>query len=135
MLAESDGQVDATWSPDGKKIAFGRTPDTAPERQIVSVIDLVTHQVSTVPGSKGLYSPRWSPDGRYLAALNLDSTKLLLFDFKIQKWSDWITEPGALGYPNWSPDGSYLYYDSAFTGHPTFRRLRSAKSTRNFCSI
>ena len=28
MLAESDGQVDATWSPDGKKIAFGRTPAT-----------------------------------------------------------------------------------------------------------
>jgi Tol biopolymer transport system component/tRNA A-37 threonylcarbamoyl transferase component Bud32 len=124
MLAESDGEVDATWSPDGKKIAFGRTPDTAPERQIVSVFDLVTHQVSTVPGSKGLYSPRWSPDGRYLAALNLDSTKLLLFDFKIEKWSDWITEPEALGYPNWSPDGSYLYYDSAFTGHPTFRRVK-----------
>jgi len=65
-----------------------------------------------------------SIDGRYLAALNLDSTKLLLFDFKTQRWSDSITEPGAVGYVNWSRDGSYLYYDGAFTGHPTFRRVK-----------
>jgi hypothetical protein len=51
-------------------------------------------------------------------------TKLLLFDFKTQKWSDWIAEPGVVGYLNWSQDGNYLYYDSAFTDHPTFRRVK-----------
>jgi hypothetical protein len=35
---------------------------------------------------------------------NQDSSKLLLFDFKTQKWSDWITEPGLVGYLNWSQD-------------------------------
>jgi len=121
MLAESHVQLDATWSPDGKKIAFGRTPDTGAS---ISIIDLATHQVSTVPGSENLFSPRWSPDGRYLAALNLDSTKLLLFDFKTQKWSTWIAEPGVVGYLNWSQDGSYLYYDNTYTDHPTFRRVK-----------
>ena len=121
MLAESHTQLDATWSPDGKKIAFGRSPGTGVS---ISIIDLATHQVPTVPGSENLFSPRWSPDGRYLAALNLDSTKLVLFDFKTQKWSDWITEPGVVGYLSWSPDGSYLYYDSTFTDHPTFRRVK-----------
>ncbi len=102
----------------------------------IYIIDLVTHQVSTVPGSENLFSPRWSPDGQYLAALNLDSTKLLLFDFKTQKWSDWITEPGVVGYLNWSPDGSYLYYDSTFTATiRLFAGLRSARPTRNFWSI
>ena len=121
MLADSHVQIDATWSPDGKKIAFGRSPDTGVS---IYIIDLATHQVSTVPGSENLFSPRWSPDGRYLAALNLDGTKLLLFDFKTQKWSDWITEPGTVGYLNWSQDGGYLYYDSAFSDHPTFRRVK-----------
>jgi serine/threonine protein kinase/Tol biopolymer transport system component len=121
MLAESREQVDATWSPDGKKIAFGRN---GAQVLTISIIDLATHQVTTVPGSESLYSPRWSPNGQYLAALNTDSSKLLLFDFKTQQWSDWITEPGAIGYPNWSQDGSYLYYDSAFTDHPAFRRVK-----------
>jgi len=125
MLAENAAQVDATWSPDGKKIAFGRTMATgSSEGLAIYIIDLVTHQASTVPGSENLFSPRWSPDGRYLAALSLDAAKLLLFDFKTQKWSDWITEPGAVGYPNWSQDGSYLYYDNTFTDYPTYRRVK-----------
>ncbi|MGO9403475.1 MAG: protein kinase domain-containing protein [Terriglobales bacterium] len=124
MLAENRAQVDATWSPDGKKIAFGRNGAAGSDAQIISITDLVSHQVSIVPGSENLFSPRWSPDGQYLAALNLDSTKLLLFDFKTQKWSDWITEPGIVGYLNWSQDGSYLYYDNTFTDHPTFRRAK-----------
>jgi serine/threonine protein kinase/Tol biopolymer transport system component len=132
MLAENEPQVDATWSPDGKKVAFGRFGGSAPEFQIISIIDLITHQVSTVPGSKGLYSPRWSPDGRYLAALNADSSKLVIFDFKAQKWSDWITERGSVGYLNWSPDGSYLYYDNIFTDHPTFRRAKVGQTHSEF---
>jgi serine/threonine protein kinase/Tol biopolymer transport system component len=124
MLAENRSQADATWSPDGKKIAFARNANAGYEVQAISIIDLATHQVTAIPGSENLFSSRWSPDGQYLAALNTDSTKLLLFDFKTQKWSDWITEPGSIGYPNWSQDGSYLYYDSALSDHPTFRRVK-----------
>jgi hypothetical protein len=50
-----------------------------------------------IPGSQDLFSPRWSPDGRYLAAMNQQSTKLLLYDFKTQKWSDWTSE--LIGFP------------------------------------
>ena len=87
-------------------------------------MDLSTHQISTIPGSENLFSPRWSPDGQYLAALTADSPKLLLYSFKTQKWSNWVHEPGAIGFPNWSHDGSYLYYDNTFTDHPTFRRVK-----------
>ena len=132
MLAERDVQ-DATWSPDGKKIVFGRNADTGSSGiLVISILDLVTHQVSTVPGSENLWSPRWSPDGQYLAALKLDSTKLLLFDFQTQKWSDWIAEPGIVGYPNWSQDGSYLYYENASTDHPTFRRVKVGQTRSEF---
>jgi Tol biopolymer transport system component/DNA-binding winged helix-turn-helix (wHTH) protein len=124
VLPENHTQVDPSWSPDGKKLALGRTLATGEtEPLLIQIVDLATRQASTIPGSETLYSPRWSPDGQYLAALSQDSTKLFLFNFKTQKWSDWITEPG-IGFPNWSPDGHYLYYDIAFSDHPTFQRIQ-----------
>lgn len=125
VLSEAHTQVDPTWSPDGKKLAFGRTQETgSTEPLVIQIVDLATHQVSTIPGSDNLYSPRWSPDGQYMAAFSQDSTKLLLFDFKTRKWSDWVNEPGVIGFPTWSRDGKYLYYDNIRTEHPTFRRVK-----------
>jgi eukaryotic-like serine/threonine-protein kinase len=120
VLSEARGQSDPVWSPDGKKLIIGHDPSGGPT--LIRSVDLATHEVSVIPGSQGLFSPRWSPDGRYLAALNAQSTKLLLYDFKMQKWSAWTSE--LIGFPNWSRDGIYLYYDSPFTDHPTFRRIK-----------
>ena len=120
VLDDATNQADPVWSPDGKKIILGVTPDDS--RVFIRAIDLDTHKVALIPGSEGLYSPRWSPDGRYLAAMTSDSAKLLIYDFKTLKWSDWTSE--LIGFPSWSQDGKYLYYDSRFTGHPTFRRIK-----------
>jgi eukaryotic-like serine/threonine-protein kinase len=125
LLSETRTQADATWSPDGRKLAFGRTQQTGSSEPLaIQIVNLASREISTVPGSENLFSPRWSPDGQYLAALTADSLKLTLFSFKTQKWSDWVNEPGAIGYPNWSHDGSYLYYDNTYTDHPTFRRVK-----------
>jgi serine/threonine protein kinase len=122
LPADQGGELDPAWSPDGKKLAFGGASDGG--RSIaIYLVDLATHMVSTIPGSENLFSPRWSPDGQYLAALTQDSTKLVLFNFKTQKWSEWVNEPGIVGFPNWSQDGKYVYYDTTSTNHPTFRRI------------
>src|SRR5277367_381368 len=126
LLPQDQGESDQTWSPDGKRLAFGRATDL--ESAGIYVVDLATRQFSPVPGADRLFSPRWSPDGRYLAALDSDSTKLLLFDFNTQKWSDWINEPGIVGFPNWSQDGGYVYYDTTNTERPTFRRIKVGQS-------
>jgi serine/threonine protein kinase/Tol biopolymer transport system component len=120
LLNDNSGQMDPSWSPDGKRLAYG--PSAVAGR--VFVLDLGSRQVSMIPGSEKMFSGRWSPDGRYLAALNTDSTKLFLYDFQTKTWSDWGTEPGAFGFPNWSRDGKYLYYDVAFTENQTFRRIK-----------
>ena len=56
-------KLDATWSSDGTRIAFGGEPSNP--TSAIRILDVRTHQVSTLPGSKGFFSPRWSPDGRY----------------------------------------------------------------------
>jgi Tol biopolymer transport system component len=120
VLSETRTQTDPVWSPDGSKLIIGQDPSNGDS--VIRTVDLTTHAVAVIPGSQNLFSPRWSPDGRYLAAMNAQSTKLLLYDFKTQKWSDWTSE--LIGFPNWSRDGTYLYYDSPFTDHPTFRKIK-----------
>jgi len=102
------------------------------EKIAIEILDLSSKQISTIPGSENLYSPRLSPDGRHLAALSADSKKLLLYDFKTQKWTDWITEPGAIGFPSWSRDGRFVYYDNTSTKAAAFLRVRVGQTRSEF---
>ena len=80
----------------------------------VHILDLKTGKVSTLPGSQGLFSPRWSPDGRYIPALSGDEKALSMFDLQTQKWVQLTT--GTISWLNWSKDGKYLIvYDGV---HP-----------------
>ena len=87
----------------------------------IQVIDLRTHRVSALPGSEGLFSPRWSPDGRYIAALPTSGDQLLLFDRTTAKWTELCKL--LTGYPSWSRDSKYIYFDSP-QGEPAFCRVR-----------
>ena len=116
---DTEPKQDPDWSPDGDKIIFGSVP--ADPNSALRVLELKTHQVSTVPGSKGLFSPRWSPDGRYIVAMPADSLSLLLFDFQTQKWSELAKARAA--FPNWSRDGQYVYF-LRWLDNPAVLRVR-----------
>jgi Tol biopolymer transport system component len=123
ILVESHGQIDANWSRDGSRIMFGYLRVEGGGN--IRIVDLSTHEVTTVPGSDGLFSPRWSPDGRYIAALSVDNTKVMLFDYKTQKWSTWLEEAaGAVSYPVWSADSKYIYFDDLVTDEESIRRVK-----------
>jgi Tol biopolymer transport system component len=120
-------QTDPNWSPDGSKVVFaGNAVD--PESSI-RIVDLTSHQVSTLPGSKGMFSTRWSPDGRYIASLSADMDRLLLFDFQTQKWTE-IANGKLLGWPSFSNDGQYLQFLATGSGAVLRYRLSDHKTER-----
>ena len=124
VLPESGSQIDANWSADGQKLMFGDfNKDKAGLN--IRILDFKTRKIETVPGSDGLFSPRWSPDGRYIAALSPASTALLLFDFKTRKWTTWLKESaGTVSYPSWSADSKYLYFDDLVNDAEAIRRVK-----------
>lgn len=124
MLTENSSQIDANWSPDGERMMFGEFNRDQSGLKI-RIIDFKTREITTIPKSNGLFSPRWSPDGRYIAAMSPNGTDMMLFDFKTQKWTTWLKEPaGAFSYPSWSADSQYLYFDDFVTGAEAIRRVK-----------
>jgi len=61
-------ELDPNWSPDGAMIAYGG--ESQRENAEIRTIDIRTGRISILPGTQGLWSPRWSPDGRRFAALS-----------------------------------------------------------------
>jgi eukaryotic-like serine/threonine-protein kinase len=118
---------DPGWSADGHSLVFGCMFGSVTPGSMIHVLDLRTHQTTTLPGSQGLYSPRWSPDGRHIAALTADSRKLMLFDAESAKWQVWAELP--IGFPSWSQDGKYLYFDTVSAVDPAIYRLRIGDHT------
>jgi hypothetical protein len=59
-----------------------------------------------------MYSPRLSPDGRYISAITFTglqkNVQLMLFDTNSKHWSSLATGDG-FGYNEWTRDGKYIY--------------------------
>jgi Tol biopolymer transport system component len=107
-------KVDAVWLPDGKSVVFCGGPYQLRESKGsgIHILNLKTRQVTDVPGSEGLFSPRISPDGRYLLAMGVYFDKLALYDFAEHKWEDLVKMPVA--YPTWTRDGKCIYFTNTF---------------------
>jgi Tol biopolymer transport system component len=128
VLTENGSQIDANWSADGSRLMFGDFRNDV-GGLVIRVLDFKTHQIETVPGSQGLFSPRWSPDGRYIAALSPDNTTLKRFDFQTQQWTNWLVESaGAVSYPIWSADSQYIYFDDLVSGEESIRSVKVGES-------
>jgi DNA-binding winged helix-turn-helix (wHTH) protein/Tol biopolymer transport system component len=95
-------------SPHGHQIVF--SSNAAHPEIPIRILDLDSHQVTTVPGSTGLFAPRWSPDGRYLEATSTeDREHLKIFDFKTEQWSE-LPQKGTVDSPEWSHDSQFIYF-------------------------
>ena len=110
LVAGSFGPADASWSPDGKSIAYGGASGVGDASE-VRILDIDTRQTRTVPGSKVIFGPRWSPDGRYIVAQSADAKRILLYSFEANRWRELLNPPNAteMGWPTWSHDSHSVY--------------------------
>ncbi len=105
----SGGDADPSWSPDGSELLFGGQPSDPQLGLKLGLIDLKSHVIRKLPGSEGLWSPRWSPDGVWIAALEVPVFKLCLYNMQTHARKE-LTEMG-VGWPAWSRDSQFIYFE------------------------
>ena len=121
VTKDQNSELDVGWSPDGNQLVFGDL-STPPTARAIHLLNLKTHELSTLPGSEGLFSPRWSPNGRYIAAITIDNASFRLYEVATQKWVE-LAKKFRIGYPSWSRDSKYIYFDT-FGDSPAFYRVQ-----------
>ncbi|MBV9306032.1 MAG: PD40 domain-containing protein [Acidobacteriaceae bacterium] len=113
-----------SWSADGQSIVFGELLARRKlEEMSLRLIDVASGKMRILEGTKGLWSPRWSPDGRYLLAVTTDSKRIRLLQTGTSTWTDLLS---AIFVDNatWSYDSKFVYFDGQETvGKPDMFRV------------
>lgn len=103
-----DSQGAPTWSADGKMLAYGSVECQEIRSCAIHMIDLSSGLESIVLGSEGLGTARWSPDGKFIAALDSVNHRVMLFTLSTRKWRE--VASGITGNDlSWSSDSRYLF--------------------------
>lgn len=123
LLNEDLSEADPDWSSDGKWLVMGRLPQSmSPEAQPRALyeVEAGTRKVVKIPGSDGLFSPRLSPDDRFIAALNLTQRTLMLFDRNSGTWR--VLSNHSAADPQWSHESTAIFFqDNLESGKPIYR--------------
>lgn len=122
VTAADNDDLNPTWSPDGEELAFaGSSPEAKSRRSHpIEILNLKSRVVTALRDSAGYYGPRWSPDGKWLLAVDSNAMGLVLYNFSTQKWEDLTKTPAS--YPNWTRDSECVdFNDSLEMAMPVYR--------------
>ncbi|MEO5686094.1 MAG: amidohydrolase family protein [Burkholderiaceae bacterium] len=123
-------EMQARWSPDGKRIAFISDAGGGDNVWVMNA-DGSDAKAVTKEDFRLLYTPTWSPDGQYIAARkhftgsrSLGSGEIWLYHaggagkgVQLNEKPNWQKD---LGEPAFSPDGRYVYYSQDTTDGTQF---------------
>ena len=119
----------------GRRLCYGDVPRRfgIPDGgEVLRIFDVETGKETPLPGSGGLWTCRWSPDGRYVAGLRigLDSRRMMIniFDMTSGAWRA-LSNAHHVNEPSWSHDSRYIYYDTEGEEPAALRRVRIADGT------
>ncbi len=116
LTSEAGDDRSATWSPDGRRLAFDTTRDGNTEIYVIDANGANPVRVTVAPGED--WAASWSPDGRTIAFTSDRSGSAQI----------WATTPDGAEprqltddtsgnlWPTWSPDGSRIAITSWRTG-------------------
>jgi Tol biopolymer transport system component len=115
-----------TWSAEGRYLVYGDVPEDFTRQDVevrLRLFDLQTRATEDVPGSIGLETSRWSPDGRYIAALDRSrQRRITLFDTHSRQWRP-LADAVHVDYPSWSTDSAFIYYSTEGLASQQLRRV------------
>ncbi len=122
VIPGNDQQGAPTWSPDGRALIYANVVCEETQSCWIWQVDLASRTEQKLPGSHGLRTARWSPNGKYVAALQADSRDLMLFDMHTKRWSllaDAIDGDNI----NWAADSQFVYVDNPHRTKPVIERI------------
>ncbi len=125
------------WSPDGQTMVYALEQDareTSAADAGLYLFDFRRGNTTRIPGSDGLTFPRFSPDGRFLAALSADGSMMKLLDRRTQRWSE-VARGKVLTFPVWSADSRLYFEDLLVTGEPVYRFQPGSSSPQRIYSF
>jgi Tol biopolymer transport system component/DNA-binding winged helix-turn-helix (wHTH) protein len=111
VSSEQSSQGYSSWSPDGEKLVYGVGDRDANGPVIIRMVEVSSGKVSKLDGSDGLYAPRWSPDGKVIAAQQrLAPGHLMLYTVADRRWDE--VAGGSTDWPAWEPDSKSILFQS-----------------------
>ncbi|HKW64213.1 MAG TPA: winged helix-turn-helix domain-containing protein [Candidatus Acidoferrum sp.] len=128
LVAEAFSAAAPYWSPDASALVY-TLPTEAGAGAGAYVIDRKTSVKTKLPDSAGFWKVNWSPNGKFLAAVQEDNHRIAMFDKISQRWTE-ICKGAVIGPPVWSADSRYIYYQDVLEqGEPVHRVNIKTKKT------
>jgi DNA-binding winged helix-turn-helix (wHTH) protein/Tol biopolymer transport system component len=118
--------VSGDWRTDGRQIVLDVQEMESNREPDIRILDLESGKLTKLLDSDGLIEPRWSADGRYIAALNPKQKQVFLYDCKQEKWSV-LAEANFPSALRWSPSGDALYFQDVDEVEESIFRVPMAK--------
>ena len=117
------------WSPDSKQIVMDYTEGDENWQSHLQILDVATGKITKLAGTDGLTHPRWSPDGKHLAAVEKSTHRILLSDEEAKAWT-YLTDAQNPTSIYWAADGKTIYFQERGDPQKAVYRVRVGSNAR-----